>query len=76
MAWHVMAHRQPNLYYLMKKSPLIYHQKSGLHSVVRKKLECLTVIERSPNKQSVHQDGGSRYEEPDREKAIERVNFL
>ena len=38
MAWHVMAHRQPNLYYLMKKSPLFYHQKSCLHSVVLKKL--------------------------------------
>ena len=76
MALHVMAHRRPNLYCLMKKSPLIYHKKSCLHSVVLKKLECLTVIQRSPNKQSVHQDGGRRYEEPVREKPIERVNFL
>ena len=76
MAWHVMANRQPNLYNLMKKSALFYYKKSCLHSVVLKKLECLTVIQRSPNKQSVHQDGGRRYEEPVREKAIERVNFL
>ena len=60
----------------LRGSALFYYKKSCLHSVVLKKLECLTVIQRSPNKQSVHQDGGRRYEEPVREKAIERVNFL